>query len=53
MKYINPKTHVNMNEVQSEYISPLRQRATVNQHPPVHHPLDVHYYSVVYEPQLS
>jgi hypothetical protein len=27
--------------------------ATVNQHPPVHHPLDVRYYSVVDEPQLS
>jgi hypothetical protein len=25
----------------------------VNQHPPVHHPLDAHYYSVVDEPQLS
>jgi hypothetical protein len=27
--------------------------ATVNQHPPVHHPLDARYYSVVNEPQLS
>jgi hypothetical protein len=27
--------------------------ATVNQHPPVHHPLDASYYSVVDEPQLS
>ncbi len=27
--------------------------ATVNQHPPVHHPLDACYYSVVDEPQLS
>jgi hypothetical protein len=27
--------------------------ATVNQHPPVHHPLDAHYYSVVDELQLS
>jgi hypothetical protein len=26
---------------------------TVNQHPPVHHPLDARYYSVVDEPQLS
>ncbi len=26
--------------------------ATLNQHPPAHHPLDVHYYSVVDEPQL-
>jgi hypothetical protein len=28
-------------------------KATVNQHPPVHHPLDAQYYSVVDEPQLS
>jgi len=27
--------------------------ATVNQHPPVHHPLDARYYSVMDEPQLS
>jgi hypothetical protein len=27
--------------------------ATVNQHPPVHHPLDACYYLVVREPQLS
>jgi hypothetical protein len=27
--------------------------ATVNKHPPVHHPLDARYYSVVDEPQLS
>jgi len=27
--------------------------ATMNQHPPVHHPLDARYYSVVDEPQLS
>jgi hypothetical protein len=27
--------------------------ATMNQHPPVHHPLDTHYYSVVDEPQPS
>jgi hypothetical protein len=27
--------------------------ATVNQHPPVHHPLDAHYFSVVDESQLS
>jgi hypothetical protein len=27
--------------------------ATVNQHPPVHHPLDACYYLVVGEPQLS
>ncbi len=42
MKYINPKTHVNMNEVQSEYIWPLRQRATVNQHPPTESSADFH-----------
>jgi hypothetical protein len=27
--------------------------ATVNEHPPAHHPLDVRYYSVVDEPHLS
>jgi hypothetical protein len=27
--------------------------ATVNQHPPAHHPLDARYYSVMDEPQLS
>jgi hypothetical protein len=27
--------------------------ATLNQHPPVHHPLDARYYSVMDEPQLS
>ncbi len=27
--------------------------ATVKQHPPAHHPLDVRYYSVVDEAQLS
>jgi hypothetical protein len=27
--------------------------ATVNQHPPAHHPLDAHCYSLVDEPQLS
>jgi hypothetical protein len=27
--------------------------ATVNQYPPVHHPLDACYYSVLDEPQLS
>jgi hypothetical protein len=27
--------------------------ATVNQHPPAHHPLDAYYYSVLDEPQLS
>jgi hypothetical protein len=26
--------------------------ATVNQHPPAHHPLDACYYSVVDEPQM-
>jgi hypothetical protein len=30
----------------------LIDRAIVDQHPPVNHPLDVHYYSVVDEPQL-
>jgi hypothetical protein len=29
------------------------QLATVNQHPPAHHPLDAHYHSVVDEPYLS
>ncbi len=29
------------------------EKATVNQHPPAHHPLDVPYYSVVDEPQVS
>ncbi len=34
-------------------VSP-KPSATVNQlHPPVHHPLDAGYYSVVDEPQLS
>jgi hypothetical protein len=28
-------------------------KATVNQHPPAHHPLDARYYSVVDEPQLT
>jgi hypothetical protein len=28
-------------------------RATVNQHPPAHHPLDSCYYSVMDEPQMS
>jgi hypothetical protein len=27
--------------------------ATVNQHPPAHHPLDACYYSVMDEPQMS
>jgi hypothetical protein len=27
--------------------------ATLNQQPPTHHPLDVHNYSIVDEPQLS
>jgi hypothetical protein len=31
----------------------VRQWATVNQHPPMYHPLDAHYYSVVDELQLS
>jgi hypothetical protein len=31
----------------------LFDSATVNQHPPMHHPLDGRYYSVVDEPQLS
>jgi hypothetical protein len=29
------------------------REATLNQHPPAHHPLDAPYYSVVDEPQLS
>jgi hypothetical protein len=29
------------------------KKATMNQHPPVHHPLDASCYSVVDEPQLS
>jgi hypothetical protein len=34
--------------------TPQSRRATVNQHPPAHHPtLDVRYDSVLYEPQLS
>jgi hypothetical protein len=28
-------------------------RAQVNQHPPAHHPVDAHYYSVVDEPQTE
>jgi hypothetical protein len=35
------------------YFVDTTERATVNQHPPVHHPLDASYYSVVDEPQLS
>jgi hypothetical protein len=31
----------------------IRKGATMNQHPPPHHPLDAHYYSIVDEPQLS
>jgi hypothetical protein len=32
---------------------PKRGGATMNHHPPVHHPLDVSYYSVVDEPQTE
>jgi hypothetical protein len=31
----------------------LNHLAVVNQHPPLHHPLDAHYHSVVDEPQLG
>jgi hypothetical protein len=39
----------------NQLMKPLNphHRATVSQHPPVHHPLDARYYSVVHEPQLS
>jgi hypothetical protein len=38
---------------ESRKITLTQKRATVNQHPPAHHPMDGHYYSVVDEAQLS